>query len=125
MRPFALVLFLLAAMPARANCVQLGGRSFCAPPGGMAVLHQGQAYCGAGACVADAFGNLFCSPFPGGDVIRANGAFYAGPGFCVLGPDGAAHCAAAPRGNCAIVSGEVKCDGGSMAAPAVRPPLCQ
>ncbi|QEL56419.1 hypothetical protein [Chromobacterium paludis] len=126
MRPLALFLSLMLAMPAWASCVQLGGRSFCAPPGGSAVLHQGQAYCGAGACTADAFGNLFCSPFPGGDVIRANGSFYAGPGFCLLGPDGSAHCAGMPGGQCVIeAGGEVKCPGGSVAVPAVRPPLCQ
>ncbi|VEB44935.1 Uncharacterized deoxyribonuclease YcfH [Chromobacterium violaceum] len=38
----------LMALPALANCVSLGGRSYCAPPGGQALLYQGQPYCGAG-----------------------------------------------------------------------------
>ncbi|WP_440026942.1 hypothetical protein [Chromobacterium amazonense] len=117
---------MLAAAPALANCVNLAGRSFCAPPGGQAVLHQGQAYCSAGACVVDSFGNLFCSPYPGGGAIFANGSFYAGPGLCLLGPDGAPHCAAAPNGSCNIgPGGQVACEGGSTVVPAVRPPLCQ
>ncbi|OHX12954.1 hypothetical protein [Chromobacterium sphagni] len=121
--------FLLAAsLSAAANCVTLGGRSYCAQPGGQAVLHHGNAYCSAGACVVDEFGNLFCSPYPGGGAIRAKGAFYAGPGMCLLAPDGSAQCAAQPGGSCQVGPGaQVQCDGGVVAAPApaVRPPLCQ
>ena len=116
----------LASLAAAANCVNLGGRSFCAQPGGQAVLHRGNAYCGAGACVADEFGNLFCSPYPGGGAIRAGGAFYAGPGMCLLGPDGSPRCAARPGGSCQVAAdGQIQCDGGTVAVPAVRPPLCQ
>ncbi|AXE29090.1 hypothetical protein DK842_03665 [Chromobacterium phragmitis] len=117
---------LLWGASALANCVNLNGRSYCAQPGGQAVVHQGQAYCGAGACVSDEFGNLFCSPYPGGGVIRARGSFYAGPGLCVLGPDGAPHCAAAPGGGCEIgPGGQPVCAGGSTATPAARAQLCQ
>ncbi|AUH49836.1 hypothetical protein CXB49_02815 [Chromobacterium sp. ATCC 53434] len=117
---------LLAAAAASANCINLGGRSYCAQQGGQAVLHQGLPYCGAGACVADEFGNLFCSPYPGGGAIRAGGGFYAGPGMCLLGPDGSPHCAATPGGSCNIgPGGQVVCDGGAVAVPAVRPQLCR
>ncbi|MBX9297977.1 hypothetical protein K5M36_14325 [Chromobacterium vaccinii] len=116
----------LIALPALANCVSLAGRSYCAPPGGQAVLHLGQPYCGAGACVSDEFGNLFCSPYPGGGVVRARGGFYAGPGLCLLGPDGAPNCAAQPGGSCVIgPGGQPVCEGGSVAVPAARAQPCQ
>ncbi|UTH72380.1 hypothetical protein [Chromobacterium sp. IIBBL 290-4] len=121
---FALIA-LLWASSIFANCVNLNGRSYCAPPGGQALVHQGQAYCGVGACRGDAFGNVFCSPYPGGDVIFAKGSFYAGRGLCLLAGDGSAQCSAQPGGNCALANGNVVCDGGNMAEPAVRAGFCQ
>lgn len=53
---------------ASAQCINIYGRSICAPPGGDIKLLYGQALCGKGQCV-EIYGQVYCSRQPGGGAV--------------------------------------------------------
>lgn len=58
--------------PAPPGCAkQLNGEVYCPPQGGdIVVTMSGQAVCGKGRCVRDAYGKTTCSVQPGGQITQ-------------------------------------------------------
>jgi hypothetical protein len=81
----------------------------------------GQIVCGAGECVPDQDGNIFCAPV-GGSALRDNhGEVFCGVGECTKDQKGKIWCSTVPGGGAATSAyGEVKCYKGCEAATQER-----
>lgn len=76
--------------------------------------HNGQVYCGAGACQQSKSGQVFCSIYKdGGAKVNSKGRVECGVGQCLKGSTGHIFCSVTEDGGAALNSaGSVKCYGG-------------
>ena len=81
---------------------------------------RGEVYCGAGRCVVDSKGVVWCSRTLHGDAkISLDGQVLCGKGDCVAGRDGKLYCSSEIGGDVLVDSrGLVRCFGQCEAATA-------
>jgi hypothetical protein len=74
---------------------------------------RGEVFCGAGRCLVDREGTVWCSRYPDGDAERmSDGRVLCGKGGCAKGSDGRAFCSSETGGAVLIDSrGRVRCYG--------------
>ena len=78
---------------------------------------NGNVVCGAGQCVADQYGKVFCANEGGGAMRDQYGDVKCGVGFCAKDDMGEVKCSTKPGGGAQMDSnGKVKCLGGCQSA---------